>query len=315
MLNLPKQQFELHQQGREARTIRADRLRLIALVIIGWLLVAFAWTVPTYWVEQVQHPPGAAAPGPGHVLVQMIAMYTPWALLTPLIWNLGRKYPFGRKFGRATVVHLLSGTILVPLMVLTGDLVASLVFRVVGEPFTFTMRGVLLTSFYCIPTFVALVAVGQSWSKASQANVNVGSFRGSSAGGSRIPLARLTVRERGRTDIVNVVDIDFIDMAGHYLCLHVGPQVHLLRGTMREIEDRLDPEQFIRVHRSTMVQLDRITAISERKNGDCVLLLKSGAEIAASRSYRGRLAERLGLNDGLTQDTVQDNDLPVRAKA
>jgi two-component system, LytTR family, response regulator len=70
-------------------------------------------------------------------------------------------------------------------------------------------------------------------------------------------LERLAIKNRERTEFVAMRDIDYIDVAGHYICVHVGKTVHLIRGALQELEVRLDPTQFVRIHRSAIVRLAR----------------------------------------------------------
>lgn len=108
-------------------------------------------------------------------------------------------------------------------------------------------------------------------------------------------LQRLTARDGGTTEVIPTAAIDYIDVAGHYLCIHVGTAVHVVRGTLGELEARLDPAEFARIHRSAMVRLDRIKSLSARRNGDCDVLLHGGTRLMLSRSYREALRTRLGL--------------------
>ena len=110
-------------------------------------------------------------------------------------------------------------------------------------------------------------------------------------------LARLAIKEKGRTDVVAVKDVDYIDVAGHYLCIHVGKAVHLIRGTLAEIEPQLDPAQFARIHRSAIVRLERIASLAARRNGDCDVILTDGSKVLLSRTYRDSLRARLGLSE------------------
>jgi two-component system, LytTR family, response regulator len=109
-------------------------------------------------------------------------------------------------------------------------------------------------------------------------------------------LRRLAIKDKQRTEVVDTRDIDYIDVAGHYLCIHVGKTVHLLRGQLSDIEERLDPAEFSRVHRSAIVRIDRVKSLLTRTNGDGDLLLVDGSRLLLSRTYRDRLAERLGLH-------------------
>src|SRR5260370_35543940 len=89
-------------------------------------------------------------------------------------------------------------------------------------------------------------------------------------------------------------EIGWIEAAGNYLRLHVGTETHLLRETMNALEARIDPEKFLRIHRSTIVSIDRIREIQPLFHGDFVVLLRDGAELTLSRTYRQRVQEVLG---------------------
>jgi two-component system LytT family response regulator len=110
--------------------------------------------------------------------------------------------------------------------------------------------------------------------------------------------SRIAVKDRGRIDLVPTREIDYVDAAGHYVCLHVGHRVHLLRMSLGELEGQLDTMRFMRVHRSAIVQLDRVEALTSRRNGDLALTLRGGALLTVSRTYADGLRARLGLNTG-----------------
>ena len=99
----------------------------------------------------------------------------------------------------------------------------------------------------------------------------------------------LPIRVGRETLRLDVATIDWIDAAGDYMCLHAAGQTHVLRATMKELEDMLDPRLFQRVHRSTIVNLARVTALRPHLNGECFLRLQSGQEIKLSRSYRDKV--------------------------
>lgn len=109
-------------------------------------------------------------------------------------------------------------------------------------------------------------------------------------------LKRLAIKDRDRTDVVATSEVDYIDVAGHYLCVHVGRQVHLIRGTLSELEDKLDPAEFARIHRSAIVRLDRVKSLVARRNGDSDLLLADGARLVMSRNYGEAVRKRLGVD-------------------
>jgi two-component system LytT family response regulator len=111
---------------------------------------------------------------------------------------------------------------------------------------------------------------------------------------TRKPLDRLVIKSGGRVCFVRTEEIDWIEAAGNYLRLHVGPEVHLLRETMSRLESRLDPRQFPRIHRSTMVNLERIQELQPSFHGDFIVVLRDGTELTLSRGYREKLQELLG---------------------
>ena len=104
--------------------------------------------------------------------------------------------------------------------------------------------------------------------------------------GGRAYERRLHIRDRGRIIIVDVDEIDYIDAAGDYMCVHVGDDTHVLRETMKALERRLDPARFQRIHRSAIVNLERIAEVRPHANGECFLKLRSGHELKVSRSYK-----------------------------
>ncbi|HEY2514007.1 MAG TPA: LytTR family DNA-binding domain-containing protein [Polyangiaceae bacterium] len=107
--------------------------------------------------------------------------------------------------------------------------------------------------------------------------------------------ARFLVPWRGRSIVVTADQIDWIEATDYYVSLHVsspnGRATHLLRRTMDELERELDPARFVRVHRSAIVNLDRVAELHPQPRGDCVLLLQDGARVRVSRSRRGQFDE------------------------
>jgi two-component system LytT family response regulator len=108
------------------------------------------------------------------------------------------------------------------------------------------------------------------------------------------PVERLAVKSAGRVVFLRVEEIDWIEAAGNYLRLHVGKDFHLLRETMNALEARLDPESFVRIHRSTIVNLARVRELQPAFHGDFVVILENGTELTLSRNYRSKLQNLLG---------------------
>lgn len=105
---------------------------------------------------------------------------------------------------------------------------------------------------------------------------------------------RLVIRSGGRIYFVRIRDIDWCEAAGSYVRLHVGAQTHLVRGTMAHIESQLGQAQFIRIHRSTIVNVDRIQELHSSFGGEYVVLLHHKTRLALSRGSRDGLQARLG---------------------
>jgi two-component system LytT family response regulator len=105
---------------------------------------------------------------------------------------------------------------------------------------------------------------------------------------------RLVVRNRGQVLFLSVADIDWIEAAGYYACLHVGADTHIVRRTLLDLERDLGDERFVRVHRSIIVNLDRIRGLELQSRGEYDVVLKSGNRLPLSRRFRHRLQHRLG---------------------
>ena len=100
----------------------------------------------------------------------------------------------------------------------------------------------------------------------------------------------INVKDRGQIFRVDVESIERIDAAGDYMCIYTADNSLILRETMKDLEKRLDPRTFQRVHRSTIVNLDQVSEVKPHTNGECFLVLESGAQVKVSRSYRDVVA-------------------------
>jgi len=107
-------------------------------------------------------------------------------------------------------------------------------------------------------------------------------------------LDRLIVKSGGRVFFLRTGDLDWIEAAGNYVRLHLGDESHLFRETMNRMESRLDPKHFVRIHRSRIVNTERIKELQPWFNGEYVIVLRNGARLPLSRGYRDKLQEQLG---------------------
>ena len=106
---------------------------------------------------------------------------------------------------------------------------------------------------------------------------------------SRQPLHRLVIRSAGRIHFVRADEIDWIDAAGHYVSVHAGRDTHLLRDTINRLASRLDPARFARIHRGTLVNLDRVKELQPVSHGEFDVVLKDGVRLKASRTFAAAL--------------------------
>ena len=111
-------------------------------------------------------------------------------------------------------------------------------------------------------------------------------------------LTRLMIKASSRMMLLKVDEIDFIEADGNYAKLHVGRKTHLLREKMNDLEGRLDPAKFVRIHRSIIVNLDRIKELHPHFNGDYVVVLEDGRQLRLSRTRREQLEARLKISHG-----------------
>lgn len=110
---------------------------------------------------------------------------------------------------------------------------------------------------------------------------------GSTQAGTSVTESRkLAIKDHDSTVLVNVDDIDWVDAAGDYMCVHVGGDTHIMRSTLKHLMSRLDPEKFKRIHRSTVVNLDRIVKATPLQKGEFMLDLDCGEKLKVSRNYR-----------------------------
>jgi two-component system, LytTR family, response regulator len=117
------------------------------------------------------------------------------------------------------------------------------------------------------------------------------------AQGKNLPkkLPRLTIKSAGQVAFVDLSEIDWIEAADYYAGLHVGTKTHLLRRSISELEQELDPATFCRIHRSTIVNLKRIRGLKLDEDGDYTVQLENGTTLRLSRRYRKQLQSRLGI--------------------
>ena len=100
---------------------------------------------------------------------------------------------------------------------------------------------------------------------------------------------KIAIKDAGKITLVPAQEIDWIDAAGDYMCVHANGETHVMRITMKELEQQLDPKVFQRIHRSTIVNLQRVREICAHINGEYYLVLNNGERLKMSRSYKNKV--------------------------
>jgi two-component system LytT family response regulator len=114
------------------------------------------------------------------------------------------------------------------------------------------------------------------------------------AGAPERYLQRLVIKAAGRATILHVDEISWIDADGDHVTIHAGRQAHQLRETMKRLEQQLDPARFVRIHRSTMVNVDQVKALQPYFRGEYVVVLQDGTSLKLSRGCKPLLEAALG---------------------
>jgi two-component system LytT family response regulator len=105
----------------------------------------------------------------------------------------------------------------------------------------------------------------------------------------------LAIKDGSEVTRVNINDIQWVDAAGNYMCVHATEQTHIMRRTMKELEDDLDPRKFVRVHRSAIVNINYVQKLVSHISGEYHLILSNGSELKVSRSHRDQVKEMIKL--------------------
>ncbi|WP_457325788.1 LytR/AlgR family response regulator transcription factor [Roseateles sp. P5_E11] len=109
----------------------------------------------------------------------------------------------------------------------------------------------------------------------------------------RPPLTQLVVKNRGKTLFLNTADVDWIEAADYYACLHVGNATHILRRSLHALERELDAKTFVRIHRSIIVNRERVRGLELHSSGEHEVVLQSGVRLSMSRRFRKNFTDRI----------------------
>jgi hypothetical protein len=227
------------------------------------------------------------------------------AAITPLLLRLTRRFPVeGSRRWRHALIHAISIVSLSLALIFIAHLLAGWLLtgrdpRLEGSLDRQMVANAPLL-ILCMAAFVAAAHAFIFWRRAEQESLSLARVRDQAlqAGNAAEPKSYLTtvqVKSRGRTLLVPVAEIDWVETQGNYLALHVGSATHLIRETLASFESSLDPGRFARIHRTALVAIDRVQEISNLSNGDASVRLVDGTQLRLSRNYRaGAAALRTG---------------------
>src|SRR5437773_920225 len=217
-----------------------------------------------------------------------------WGLLSLVVAWLGRRFRVDRaNFGRHFFIHLGASLDLALLQLVAAVGVQDLVHAAAGQPFVFAQKLVdNFTLFYhwnvlIYWTILAVVHARDYHRDLEERRAALAELERRLA--ARPVTERLLVEADGRSFFVRASEVEWMEAAKNYVRLHVGATTHVLRSTLSALEERLDPERFRRISRSTLVNLDRVREVQPWFHGDAVVILESGTRLGLSRRYRTNL--------------------------
>jgi hypothetical protein len=238
---------------------------------------------PLYWDDELLRILGAGVIG---------------SASAPLFVHLSRRFPVTRpKLSRNVVIHLGSAICVGALLIIVAHLVATVVLAH-GHGLTWagTLNDLAANELLLVLGLAGLSGLAHltlSRSPTAHSVLARSPVSPAPAGAeTAAPSDAIEVKVRGVTKVVELGQIDWIEAQGNYLALHVASSTYLLRDTLANFQARLDPGLFVRIHRRTIVAVDRIAAIEPAANGDGVVRLKDGQALRTSRQYRRQLAIR-----------------------
>jgi DNA-binding LytR/AlgR family response regulator len=228
-----------------------------------------------------------------HEVFRIVAASFLGALSAPLLFALARRYPVeGEARWRNAAIQAASCALISASLIAVATALAHWFFVRDHRPLASEFIGDfasnwLLLAFNLAGFLVIIHALGffgrmRAYELAAAAIANAPGY-----------VTQIPVRSRGRITVLEFTSVDWIEAQGNYLALHVGPTTHLIRESIARLEARLDPAHFTRIHRSTIVAVNRIRDMVPLGAGDATLRLKDGTELRISRNFRDRLLAQM----------------------
>ena len=226
----------------------------------------------------------------GHETLRMTVAALLGASITPAVLSLAKRYPLhGIARWRHALWRAAGSSVLAFGLIVSSCFLAAWGFYGDWLPRLGDLREELISNWLLL--VFALAALQAIAHLVHRHAIEVGSESAVKAA-APVYLTRVAVKARSRQGFVQLDEIDWIETQGNYQALHVGGRTHLIRVASVAFEAKLDPARFLRVHRRSIVAIDRIRELQPLTNGDALLRLADGQELRASRRYRQLIAER-----------------------
>jgi len=282
------------------RLFAADRRLLGPAAIAGvWTIVAMAAAVQAVALVRLDGRPDMA-----RAILGRLSILPLWALATPLVLRSARRFPVVRPDRRISLesaaAHIALGSVFIVLSNLAIRLPAAFAPLADGGGIDTlarsTMRGVAEFFPPALVVYGVIVAIGHFL------------FRPATPSAPAQPVAQsiaepnapttnghLTVRQWNRVHLVRIDDIDFVEAEDNYVVVHAASRAYKGRDRISDVEAQLDARRFVRIHRSTIVALEKIREVQPLTHGDHAVILRDGKVLRVARSRSQALGEALGL--------------------
>lgn len=223
----------------------------------------------------------------GREAIRLIGAGLLGAAVTPLVFALTRRFPVeGEARWRRGAIHLAADAGLAVFLILIAGVLAAL-FGIDRRPLPAALLDQLEVDgpllFFAVAALSGIAHAVLFFRRAANA-----AAAPLPAGGTRY-LTQVTVKTRGQVAMLDLKDVGWIETQGNYLALHEGAAAHLIRETSVRFEANLDPARFARIHRQTIVALDRIKQIASLASGDATVTLDDGTNLRMSRGFRDQV--------------------------
>jgi hypothetical protein len=264
-----------------------SRMQEAAFGFVYWVLIVGA-LAPGNWVNAVNM---GAPPHLGREVLRVAAAGLLGSVTAPIFCELSRRFPIAKpRRWRNGSIHLVAAALCAFILIVAGHILALWLLDPAHNLSLAGWRDDLAANEVLV--FVGIIALSGLAHMRRPRLSPTPSLRPSRAP-EVVPLKAIEIKEKGRSHMVSVEEIDWIEAQGNYVALHVGNRTLLLRQTLTRLESRLDPARFVRIHRRDIVALDRISGIESTANGDAVVHLKDNTQLRVSRIYRQALKRGL----------------------